>query len=278
MFDELPIELVYHILELAAQLAQTDAHAWVATSLALVSREVHQLILPTIYHTVLLDGHRGMMLSADAFEPPPHVRHTRCLMLRGFGLLHSQLLTFFPGVDTFAVDFYGLRLLDQVDDFCPERLMYLSDTWYDMFSAIANPFRNLTHLRLNYETISLNQPQFPRLTNLFVEHRVYGNDTEVFDISVASMLSLPRLQRVVFRFYHLDCNRIAFGNRLASLRALKDPRVYLDHVPVGRTMPLDTGLWCMFTACASEVRTGVDVWETGIPLLLYPGNSSSDSG
>ncbi|KZV83854.1 hypothetical protein EXIGLDRAFT_777149 [Exidia glandulosa HHB12029] len=109
MFDELPIELVYHILELAAQLAQTDAHAWVATSLALVSREVHKLIIPTIYHAVLLDSRRDTMLSVDAFKPPPHARHTRCLMLRGSssadGSLYPQLLTFFPAVDTFAVDY-----------------------------------------------------------------------------------------------------------------------------------------------------------------------------
>ncbi|KZW03585.1 hypothetical protein EXIGLDRAFT_721785 [Exidia glandulosa HHB12029] len=53
MWDQLPVELVRAILLAAARAAVNDRRRW-AAQLALVSRDIYQLVFPVIYHRMVV--------------------------------------------------------------------------------------------------------------------------------------------------------------------------------------------------------------------------------
>ncbi|KZV90994.1 hypothetical protein EXIGLDRAFT_770349 [Exidia glandulosa HHB12029] len=277
----LPVELVRQILELAAHAALIDDLAWLATSLALVCRDVHKWILPILSHTVLLDGANETTIALELFKPAPFMAHVNCLMLVGTRIhdmqLHPDVLASFPNVQMFAVDLISFHRLERVKAFRPTRLIYWPGRWASVMPTVHNEevFRQLTHFRLRappwHATSTIRLP--PSLTHVFLDVNVTlpSSGSTVGDKFIRDyVLTLPRCERVVVRLYPASDNidRSRFGEVIAALRSLRDPRIYLFDDPA--QLPTSTTLWTdprsMFKACAREIRTGVDLWESGFQL------------
>ncbi|KZV90951.1 hypothetical protein EXIGLDRAFT_837430 [Exidia glandulosa HHB12029] len=290
MLVELPVELVRQIIELTARDALDDDLGWLATSLALVCRDVHRWILPIFYHTVLLYGAAETMIALDSFKPAPPMAHVKCFMLVATAKysrqLHPEALASFSNVQTFAVDLISFRRLAEVKDFRPTRLIYWPTRWATVVPTVHDDqvFRHLTHFRFSAppwhatSTIAIRLP--PSLTHVFLDVTVTlykATRSTVADRFIREyVLTLPRCERVVVRLYPASdsMGRPLFDEVIATLRSLRDPRIYLFNDP---SKPLTgTPLWenarGMFKACATEMRTGVDVWESGFQLYAQAGD------
>ncbi|KZV90984.1 hypothetical protein EXIGLDRAFT_837457 [Exidia glandulosa HHB12029] len=285
MLVELPVELVRQIIELAARDAHVDDLAWLATSLALVCRAVHGWILPILYHTVLLNGAEETMIALESFEPAPFMAHVKCLMLvdttnfKHGRQLHPEALASFSNVQTFAVDLISLRRLAQVKDFCPTRLIYWPDPRAtDVPTAVESEqvFRQLTHIRCRVRPwYTIARARFaPSITHVFLDLTVnsyLGFLSEVGSIRL-SLLTCPRCERVTVRLYPPPqdsmIDQTLLRDIISALRSLRDPRIYLFDDPTEplTSMALSADAKGMFKACAREIRSGADVWESGFQL------------